>query len=132
MNKIDSLIGSNTSYKGDTKINGTLKIEGAMEGEVRADWVFLGKSARVVGRVIAKGVIVAGRIKGSVRAEQRVEIRSGAGINGDITTSRLVVEEGGLINGLVSMSEQSVKVIELQPENKSASSSEAPSESQPE
>jgi cytoskeletal protein CcmA (bactofilin family) len=49
--------------------------------------------------------IVGGRIQGTVIASDRVEVQGGSTVQGDVTTRKLIVQEGGEINGLVRMTE---------------------------
>jgi len=112
--KLESLVGINSSFKGDIDTKGTLRIDGIMEGNINADWVILGEKASVKGNIIARGIVVGGRIEGNVRAKEIVEIKSKGQVYGDISTNKLTVIEGGIFDGRSSMMKEETKVIEFQ------------------
>jgi cytoskeletal protein CcmA (bactofilin family) len=101
-----SIIAVGLTVRGDLDSNGTVKVEGAVEGHVstRAQ-VLVAKGGEVHGDVDALEAIVGGTITGAIRATERVEIQSGAVVNGDVTTRRIMVAEGGSLNGQVRMGE---------------------------
>ena len=49
--------------------------------------------------------IIGGSVDGSICASERVEVQAGATVNGDITTRRIAVAEGGNLNGVIRMGE---------------------------
>ena len=112
--KLESLIGANSGFKGDIDTKGTLRIDGNMEGNVNADWIIIGEQARVKGDINARGIIVGGKIEGNLRAKEIVEIKSKGQVIGDIYTIKLTVVEGGMFEGRSSMAKDEAKVVELQ------------------
>ncbi|MEW6052835.1 MAG: polymer-forming cytoskeletal protein [Nitrospirota bacterium] len=112
--KLESLVGVNSTFKGDIDTKGTLRIDGRMEGNVNADWVILGDKASLKGDIAARGIIVAGVIEGNLRAKEIVEIKAKGRVAGDIQTSKLTIIEGGLFDGRSSMSREESKVVEFQ------------------
>jgi len=112
--KLESLIGANSKFKGDIDTKGTLRIDGSMEGNVNADWVILGEKACLKGDVTARGIIIAGRIDGNLRSKEIVEIKSKGQVSGDISTNKLTIIEGGMFDGRSSMHKDESKVVEFQ------------------
>jgi len=112
--KLESFVGSNSHFKGDIKTKGTLRIDGTLEGNVEADWVVLGERARLKGNVNARGVIAGGRIEGTITSREVLEIRPKGLVIGDISTAKLTVVEGGILQGRSTMQQEESKVIELQ------------------
>lgn len=112
--KLESLVGVNSTFKGDIDTKGTLRIDGRMEGNVNADWVILGDKAFLKGDIAARGIIVAGVIEGNLRAKEIVEIKAKGRVAGDIQTIKLTIIEGGLFDGRSSMSREESKVVEFQ------------------
>ena len=112
--KLESLIGANSNFKGDINTKGTLRIDGSMEGNVNADWVILGEKACMKGDVTARGIIVGGRVDGNLRAKEIVEIKSKGQVSGDISTNKLTIIEGGMFDGRSSMHKDESKVVEFQ------------------
>ncbi len=112
--KLESFIGANSDFKGDLDVKGTLRIDGVLAGNVNADWVILGEKAILKGDVSARGIIVAGRIEGNLRAKEIVEVKSKGHVSGDIYTSKLTVVEGGVFDGKSRMTKEETKVLEFQ------------------
>jgi cytoskeletal protein CcmA (bactofilin family) len=112
--KLESLIGANSKFKGDIDTKGTLRIDGSMEGNVNADWVILGEKACLKGDVTARGIIVGGRVDGNLRSKEIVEIKSKGQVSGDISTNKLTIIEGGMFDGRSSMHKDESKVVEFQ------------------
>lgn len=115
--KLESFIGINSVFKGDIDTKGTLRIDGAMEGNVNADWVVLGEKASFKGDIIARGIIVGGRVEGNLRAKEMVEIKTKGQVLGDIYTNKFSIVEGGIFSGKSSM-EGGTKIVELQAKEK--------------
>ncbi|HEX4600429.1 MAG TPA: polymer-forming cytoskeletal protein [Gemmatimonadales bacterium] len=101
-----SIIGTGMRVVGDITADGVVKIEGTVVGTVRAGrQVLVGKGGEVEGDVISREAIIGGEVRGSIRADERVEIQSTCVVHGDIAAKRLLVQEGGEINGVVRMGE---------------------------
>ncbi len=99
-----SIIAVGMRVIGELITNGVVKVEGAIEGSVRADrQVLIAKGGMVEGDVYTREAIVGGQVKGSVFAEERVEVQAKSRVEGDIITQRLIVHEGGEVNGSVQM-----------------------------
>ncbi len=101
-----SIIGAGMTVRGDLDANGVVKIEGTVDGNVRAaSQVLVAKGGTVQGDVETTEAVVGGTVSGAIRARDRVEIQSGASVHGDITTRRIAVAEGGTLNGAIRMDE---------------------------
>jgi len=89
---------------GDCESDGTIRVEGSIEGAVKAaKSVVVGKEGIVTGDISTQDAIVAGRVNGSVTAESRVELQASCRIQGDIRSRRVKLEEGGQIDGSLHM-----------------------------
>src|SRR2546426_10568232 len=96
-----SIIGAGMRVEGDIVAEGVVKIEGTVVGTVRAGrQVLVAKGGEVEGDVITKEAIIGGEVRGSVRAEERIEIQAASVVHGDLASRRLQVQEGGEINGV--------------------------------
>jgi len=112
--KLESLIGVNSRFRGDIDTKGTLRVDGSMEGNIKADWVILGEKSLVKGDVAARGIIVGGRVEGNLEAEEIVDIKPKGQVCGDISTNKLAVAEGGSFDGRSVMRRDGSKVVEFQ------------------
>lgn len=111
--KLESLVGANSTFKGDVETKGTIRIDGVIEGNISADWVIIGEKARVRGDIASRGIVVGGRVDGNLRAKEIVEIRSKGQVCGEIYTSKLTVIEGAVFDGRSSMQKEESNVVEL-------------------
>lgn len=111
--KLESFVGMNSHFKGDIQSKGTLRIDGSVEGNVDTDWLILGEKALLKGDVSARGIIVGGKIEGALTAKEILEIKPKGQVIGDITTPKLMVSEGGILEGRSSMNKEGSNVVEL-------------------
>jgi cytoskeletal protein CcmA (bactofilin family) len=99
-----TIIATGTTVAGDLISDGIVKIEGTVEGSIRAGTqLLIAPGAQIRGDVFALEVIVGGDIRGGVHADERVEIQSGAVVDGDIHTQRIHIVDGGRVNGHIVM-----------------------------
>ena len=101
-----SLIGPGTNIVGDLTTEGTVRVEGRVEGTVRAGkTVIIGTTGEVVGDVLTQDAVIGGRVRGTVVAESRLELQSTCDIEGNIRarTQHLKMEEGARFNGQIHM-----------------------------
>ena len=97
-----SIIGPGMRVIGDCETEGTLRIEGTVEGTVRAGKaVVIGKDGEVRGDVLTQDAIIGGRVTGAVVAESRLELQATCAVDGEIKARRIKLDEGGRINGTI-------------------------------
>lgn len=113
--KLESFIGLNSDFRGDLNIKGELRIDGFINGLVKADSVVLGEKATVKGDITAKKIIVEGKVEGNLKAKEIVEIKSTGKVLGEIFTNKLSIMEGGVLNGKVETKVDESKVPEFDP-----------------
>lgn len=107
---IETLIGPTANFVGDLKSDGGVHIEGVLEGSLEtAGNLVVGEKARIMADITAHNVSVAGDIRGNISAN-RVEILSTGKVWGDISTSSLLLDEGGFIQGQVNMQGESMEL----------------------
>jgi cytoskeletal protein CcmA (bactofilin family) len=101
-----SIIAAGMRIMGDIETNGTLKIDGRVDGSViGARQLMLGRQGAIHGNVHAGEVVIGGAVDGAITADERLELQGSAIVNGDIETKSIVVLEGAKINGAVRMQE---------------------------
>jgi cytoskeletal protein CcmA (bactofilin family) len=99
-----TIIAGGATIVGDIASDGVVKVEGTVQGTVRAGTQLLvAPGALIRGDVFAAEVVAGGEIHGGVNADQRVEIQAGATIHGDIRTPRIHIADGGRVNGQIAM-----------------------------
>jgi len=102
-------IGSSVLIKGELSGREDLYLDGEVEGtiELRECSLTVGTNGRVRGNVHGKSVIVQGRIEGDISGSQRVELRNSAVVTGDISTERILIEDGAVFKGKLETAEKS-------------------------
>ena len=101
-----SIIGPGMHVVGECTTDGTLRIEGSVQGSVRAGKaVVVGKDGSVEGDVFTQDAVVSGRIVGTLVAESRLELQATCRIEGEVSARRMQLEEGAILNGTVHMGE---------------------------
>ena len=67
----------------------------------------IGQNAHVNGEITASEVIVFGEVKGSLLASSRIEIKKHGSVVGDLTTSRIMIEDGAYYKGSIEIARKS-------------------------
>lgn len=97
-----SVIDAHLSVSGDISTDGTVRIDGHVDGTLhRADTLIIGADGGVVGNVEAREVVVGGELTGHLVVSGRVEIQKTATVRGDIRAAAVMLEEGGTVHGHV-------------------------------
>lgn len=100
-----SIIGPGMTIVGDCETDGTVRVEGTVEGSISAGKaVVVGKQGRVKGDVSTQDAVVSGRVEGKLVAASRLELQATCHIEGEVHTRRMQLEEGAVLNGTVHMS----------------------------
>ena len=97
-----SIIAAGMRIIGDIETDGVVKIEGRVEGSIRAGrQVLVGRQGEVVGDITTREAVIGGQVQGSVVSSERLEVQATSSITGDVNTRAIAVVEGGRINGFV-------------------------------
>jgi cytoskeletal protein CcmA (bactofilin family) len=99
-----SVIAPGMRVEGELVTDGVVKIEGTVAGTVRAEQqVLVAKGGLVEGDIHTREAILGGEVRGSILAQERVEVQASSVVQGDISTQRIVIHEGGEVNGHIRM-----------------------------
>src|SRR5215204_5370458 len=98
-------IGKSVVIKGELNGSEDLTIEGHVEGkiELKDHALTIGPNGKIKAQVFAKSVIVLGEVHGNVTASEKVDIRDGGSVDGDIISPRVAIAEGAHFRGSVDM-----------------------------
>ena len=104
-------LGPSLHIKGEITGNEDLLIEGSVEGLVQLDErkLTVGATAKLTADIIAREVVVYGTVKGNLRAKDRIEIKKDGSVNGDLTTARIMIEDGAYFKGSIEIDKSSEK-----------------------
>ncbi len=99
-------IGQSIVFKGELTGDEDLEIDGQVEGDVRLEnhQLTVGPNGQLKAEVVAKSIIVIGRVKGNLTATERIEIQASGIVEGDVHAPRLNVQEGAVLDGTINMS----------------------------
>jgi cytoskeletal protein CcmA (bactofilin family) len=98
-------LGKSLAIKGELSASEDLTLYGQMEGTITLPnhTLSIGPHANIRASVSAKAVVIMGSVTGNVAAGERIEIQATGSVSGDIASPRLVVADGGRLNGKVDM-----------------------------
>jgi cytoskeletal protein CcmA (bactofilin family) len=98
-------LGASLHVKGEITGNEDLAIDGSVEGLVQLEdrKLTIGASARLTADIIAREVVVYGNVKGNLRARDRIEIKKDGSVIGDLTTARIMIEDGAYFKGSIEI-----------------------------
>jgi len=96
-----SIIGKGLVFSGDITGSESLFIDGKVEGRINlpGSCVTVGHNGQVDAGIAAGEIVVQGRVRGNVAAFNRVEIHSDGALTGDVTTTRISIEDGAFFKG---------------------------------
>lgn len=95
-----NLIGAGTEITGNILTKGDLRIDGQISGDVNSKAkIVLGSGGQVNGDVTCQTAEISGLVNGNLSASETLFLKTSARIKGDISASKLVVENGAIFNG---------------------------------
>ncbi len=101
-----SVVSAECYFQGTLNVQGSLRVDGTLEGTVdNARHVIVGDEGKIVGDVTAEIVVCGGEIEGNVCATM-LEVLGKSSIKGDIRAKKMIVEEGGRIDGRCTIGEE--------------------------
>lgn len=104
--QISTIIGMGSECGGDFRAEGTIRIDGIVNGNVFvSECVIVGASGCINGNIDARSVIIGGEVYGNLNVPEKVELTSTARVIGDITTNGLVIDEKAIFQGRCDMNQ---------------------------
>jgi cytoskeletal protein CcmA (bactofilin family) len=105
--EITAFLGKGTEFKGVLSFTGTIRVDGKVEGEiVSKDTIIAGDSAHLQGEITVGTIISSGTIVGNVNASQKVHLLAPGHVQGNIKTTKLIIEEGVVFDGKSEMASE--------------------------
>ena len=98
-------VGRSIVIKGELSGDEDLTIEGRVEGHIdlRNHVLTIGSDGHVAAEVVAKSIVVLGRVTGNLTATEKVDIREKGSVEGDIMAPRVAIADGAEFRGSVDM-----------------------------
>lgn len=102
--QVATALGKGSQISGKLSFEGTVRIDGQIDGEISAqESIVIGEHAVVKAKITADSIIMTGKVTGDITARRRVEIRAPGKLYGNITTPSLVIHDGVVFEGRCSM-----------------------------
>ena len=102
---LNSLV-KGTTIEGTIKASSDIRIDGTIKGNLLCDSkVIIGPTGLVDGEVRCTNAVIEGKFEGILHVKELLNIRESAVVNGDVTTSKLVVQPGAVFNVTCTMGE---------------------------
>jgi cytoskeletal protein CcmA (bactofilin family) len=94
-------IGKSLVIKGEVSGSESLYIDGKIEGAINlpGNRVTVGRNGQVAANIMAREVVVLGKVRGNVHASDRIDIRSEGSLTGDVVAARISIEDGAFFKG---------------------------------
>ncbi len=102
--QVITIIGADTHIKGEMVFEGNARILGTFEGQITTKGELqIAESATCRATVDATKILLEGTVEGNVNARERMEMSPKARMRGDIIATKLVVLEGAVFTGHVTV-----------------------------
>src|SRR6267143_2118358 len=104
-------VGPSLHVKGEISGNEDLYIDGTVEGAVQLGEgkLTVGATANVTADIIAREVVVCGKVKRNVSAKGKIEVKKEGSVNGDLTTAQIIIEDGAYFKGSIEIEKSAEK-----------------------
>jgi len=108
IDKIETVIGPNTNFRGRLICDGSIRIDGVCEEGVIETLgnIVIGPQAKVAADLIAENVSVSGAVTGSITAAGRLEILSTGKVWGNVDVGSFLLDEDGYFRGNLAMKDE--------------------------
>jgi cytoskeletal protein CcmA (bactofilin family) len=105
-------LGPGLKIKGEITGNEDLRLDSKFEGSISIGGFRLtvGPNSQVDGEIKAREVVVSGKVTGNINARDRLEIKKGSSVVGDMSTARIMIEEGAYFKGAIEIDSSNTQV----------------------
>ncbi len=101
---MNAFLGEGTEFEGKLSFTGTVRLDGRFKGEIFSEGTLIvGDSAFIEGDIEVSQIIISGEIKGSITAENRIEVHAPGKVFGTIQSPVVIIDEGVIFEGTCKM-----------------------------
>lgn len=105
-NETDTIIGPSVKVEGEFVTEGNMIIEGVICGMIKTTKnLKVGENSKIFANIYAENALIAGEIQGNIIILGKLELTPTAKIFGDIKTSSMSIENGAILNGKLTMTD---------------------------
>lgn len=118
-----SRLGAGLHIKGEISGTDDLIIDGSVEGLIQMEGrkLTVGSGAKIIADIHAAEIIVYGNVQGNLCARDRIEIKMAGEVLGELTTSRIMIEDGAYFKGSIEIDRHAATVATVAPAAPAAS-----------
>jgi cytoskeletal protein CcmA (bactofilin family) len=104
LGRVSGFIDKDTEITGDIKFKDSFRIDGTFKGKILSgNSLIIGETGEVEADIEAGSISINGKVKGSLNANDRIEIFSLGRVTGKLVTPKLIIEEGAFFQGSCQM-----------------------------
>jgi len=114
--EIKAFLGEGTDFKGILTFEGTVRVDGQLEGEIYTkDTLIVGESAVVGAEINVHTIVISGIVKGNINATGKIEVHRPGKLFGNVKTPSLYIEEGVIFEGNCAMAYDAAEEKKISP-----------------
>jgi cytoskeletal protein CcmA (bactofilin family) len=103
---LNGFLDEGTEFSGELRFRDVLRVDGRFRGRIVSDnTLIIGETGQVDAEIDCGVVSIRGRVSGTVRGRQRIELLSGCRVTATLVSPKLVVEDGAFFQGDCRMGE---------------------------
>lgn len=103
--RLSGFVGHGTTLSGETQFHAMLRVDGHLVGSVssEAGTLIIGNNGQVDANISVAAAMVNGSVNGDIVASEKLQLGRTARVMGNISSPRLIIEEGAILEGSCSM-----------------------------
>ncbi|MBW2272722.1 MAG: polymer-forming cytoskeletal protein [Deltaproteobacteria bacterium] len=107
---LTAFIDQGSTFEGKLSFKDTVRIDGGFNGEITSEnTLIVGETGEIAASIRSTTVVISGSVEGDIQATSQVFLHKTARVKGDIDTPSIVVEEGAVFNGKLTMDQSGAK-----------------------
>ncbi|HXI11459.1 MAG TPA: polymer-forming cytoskeletal protein [Thermoanaerobaculia bacterium] len=104
---LNGFLDRGSSFSGELEFEDTMRIDGRFVGKILSkNELIVGESANIEGDIHVGKIAISGTVRGTIKADQKIEIHRSGRVYSDLETPALIIEEGAVFEGKCLMAEQ--------------------------
>ena len=104
--ELNTIVGRGSVFEGKITVQSSVRIDGKVHGTVEvSDSLIVGKDGEIDGEVHVRNAVIGGKVSNKIIASGKVVLEAKSVVQGEVRTSRLVIDEGAIFEGKCIMSE---------------------------
>jgi cytoskeletal protein CcmA (bactofilin family) len=107
---LNGFLDNGSHVQGELRFDASFRVDGKLTGKVQSDGdLIVGDSGEIEGEISVGQIFVSGTVKGTVRAQRRIQIAPHGKVFAELDTPSLVIEDGATFEGRCSMNREGAR-----------------------